>query len=100
MVDVVEYASQIGVKNPPPFCFAAQGLEQGSYRVVAAATRPKPVGSGFESGLPLGFECVSDPCLVASVHDHWNAERAHLGLVTGFRDVHPSDREGLPRASG
>ncbi len=100
MVNVVERASQIGVKNPHPFGFPAQGVEQGLYRVVAAATRPKPVRSGLELGLPLRLQRVTDPGLMTPVHDHWDAEGAHLGLVTGFRYVHPPDRGRLPRALG
>src|SRR6266699_4680202 len=100
VVDVVERAGQVGVKNPHPLGLTTQGVEQGLYRVVAAATRPKPIASGLEPGLPLGLQCVADPGLVAPVHDHWDAERAHFGLVTGFRYPHPPNRNGLPRVLG
>src|SRR5262249_7868351 len=73
---------------------------QGLYRVVAAAPRPKPIGSGLKPGLPLGLQCLPDPGLMAPVQDHWYAERTHSGVVTGFRYVHPADRLGLPRVSG
>src|SRR6266508_3462072 len=59
---------------------------------MAAAARPEPVRSGFESGLPFGLQCVADPCLVAPVRDHGNSERAQLFGVAGFWDVHPLDR--------
>src|SRR5712691_4526367 len=72
MVDVVECACQVGVKNPHPPGFPAQGLEQRSYRVVAAATRPEPIASGLEPGLPLGLQRLPDPGLVAPVQDHWD----------------------------
>src|SRR5712691_472673 len=100
MVDVVECACQVGVKNPHPPGFPAQGLEQRSYRVVAAATRPEPIASGLEPGLPLGLQRLPDPGLVAPVQDHWNSERAHFCLITGFRYVHPPDRTGPPRVAG
>ena len=32
-------------------------------------------------GLPLRFQCVTDPLLVAAVQEHGNAERAELGTV-------------------
>ena len=55
---------------------------------------------GPRTGLPLRLQRLADTCLVAPVHDHWYAERAHLGPVTGFRYVHPPDRCGLPRVPG
>src|SRR5690349_22796352 len=32
--------------------------------------RPKPVASGLEPGLPLRFQCVTDPRLMAAVREH------------------------------
>jgi len=58
---------------------------------MAAAARPEPIRSGFEPGLPLGFQRVFDPGLVAPVSYRGNSERAHFCLVTGFRYVHPPD---------
>ena len=51
---------------------------------MAAAARPEPVGAGLEPGLPLGFQRVPDPCLVAAVHDHGNPERAQLRRFDAF----------------
>ena len=100
MVDGVERAGQVRVENPHPGAATGQGVEQRLDRVVAAATRPKPIRSGLEPGLPLRLQRLTDPCLVAPVHDHWDAERPLLGLVMSFRDIHPLDRDGLPRAAG
>src|SRR6266568_5266915 len=36
---------------------------------------------GFEPGLPLGLQRVTDPLLVAAVHQHGNPERAKLCAV-------------------
>ncbi len=97
VVDVVERPSQIRVQDPHPSRIPArQGAVDGLDRVMAAAARPEPIRSGLESGLPLGFQCVADPCLVASVRDHGNPERAQLLGVTGLWDVHPLDRTRLP----
>ena len=49
--------------------------EQRTDRVGAASARSEPIRPGFEPGLPLGFQRVTDPCLVAAVHEHGNAER-------------------------
>jgi DNA invertase Pin-like site-specific DNA recombinase len=67
VADLVECACQIGVKNPHPFGFPVQDVKQGLYRVVAAATRPEPIGPGLEPGLPLRLQRIFDPCLVAPV---------------------------------
>src|SRR5437016_13350599 len=99
VVDGVERTRQVGVKNPYPFGTAAQDVEQVLDRVVAAATRPKPVAAGLEPGLPLGLQRLPDPRLMAPVQDHWNAERPLLDLVMGLRDIHSLDWSGLPRAS-
>jgi hypothetical protein len=100
MVDGVERAGQVRVENPHPCAAAGQGVEQRLDRVVTAATRPEPVRSGLEPGLPLRLQCLADPCLVAPVHDHRDAERPRPGLVMSFRDTHPLDRDGPPRAAG
>ena len=52
VADLVECACQISVKNPYPAGFPVQGIEQGFYRVMAAAARPEPIRPGLESGLP------------------------------------------------
>ena len=54
--------------------------------------------SGLEPGLPLGFQRITDPSLVASVQNNRNSERPHFCLITGFRDIHPPDRGRLMRA--
>ena len=65
---------------------------------MAAAARPEPVRSGLEPGLPLGFQRITYPRLVASVQQNRNSERPHFCLITGFRDIHPPDRGRLMRA--
>ena len=99
MVDPVERACQVRVEDPYPLGPAAQGGEQVLDRVVTAATRPKPIRSGLEPSLPFRLQCLTNSCLMAPVHDHRDAERARLGLVTGLRYVHPPDRRRSPRAS-
>ncbi len=100
MIDGVERAGQVRVENPHPCAATGQGVEQRLDRVVTAAARPKPVRAGLEAGLPLRLQRLADTCLVAPVHDHWNAERPLPGLVMGFGDIHPFDRDGPPRAAG
>ncbi len=75
-----------------------QGIEQGFYRVVAAAARPEPIRSGLKLGLPLGLQRITYPCLMTPVRDYRNSERAHFCLITGFRYIHPPDRGRLMRA--
>ena len=75
MADLVERACQVSIYNPHPFAFPAQGVKQGLYRVVAAAARPEPIGSGLEPGLPLGLQSITYPCLMTPVRDNWNSER-------------------------
>src|SRR5438034_11713582 len=100
MVDGVERAGQVRVENPHPCAAPGQGVKQRLDRVVTAATRPKPVRSGLEPSFPFRLQCLTDPCLMTPIHDHWDAERPGPGLVMGFRDVHPLDRYGPPRAAG
>ena len=100
MADRIERARQVGVENPHPLGVPAQGGEQTLDRVMAAAARSKPIALGLEPGFPLRLQRLADPCLVAPVQDHWNAERSHFGLVMSLRDIHPFDRDGSPRASG
>ena len=91
MIDAVERGRQVGVQDPhSPGAGPAQCGVQGADRVGAAAAGAKPVGTGFEPGLPLGFQRVADPGLMTPIHDHWDAERALLSI--GLRDVHASDR--------
>ena len=53
---------------------------------MAAAARSEPVATGLEPGLPLGFQGVTDPGLMAAVHDHWDGDfilpllRSRVGL--------------------
>ncbi len=98
MADLVERARQVGVEYPRPRGIPAQGDKQGLDRVMAAAARPEPIGSGLKPGLPLGLQRISHPCLMAPVNQHRNSERPHFCLVTGFRYVHPPDRGRLMRA--
>ena len=48
---------------------------------------------------PFRLQRLTNSCLMAPVHDHWDAERARLRPVTGLRYVHPPDRRWPPRAS-
>jgi site-specific DNA recombinase len=82
VIDLVERRRQVSVENPHPLGARplADGIDRLN-RVVAAATRPEPVGSGLEPGLPLGFQRVTDPSLVTAVRDHGNSERPRLGRV-------------------
>src|SRR5208282_638058 len=98
VADLVERACQISIKNPHPPGFPVQGVVQGFYRVVTAATRPEPIGPGLEPGLPLGLQRITYPCLMAPIRKNRNSERAHFCLITGFRYIHPPDRGRLMRA--
>ena len=82
VIDLVERRRQVGVKNPHPL--GARPLADGVDRldrVMAASARPEPVRTRFEPGLPLGFQRVTDPSLVASVHDHRNSGRPRFCRV-------------------
>ena len=70
VADLVECACQISIKNPHPLGFPAQGAEQRLYRVVTAATRPEPVRTGLEPGLPLGLQRITYPCLMTPIRDN------------------------------
>src|SRR5258707_13315744 len=71
MPDPVERARQVRVQRPhAPGQGALARVEYGRDRVVAAPSRPEPVGSGLEPGLPLGLQRVPDPCLMTTVHYH------------------------------
>ncbi len=98
MADLVERASQVGVKYPHPRRFPAQGVIQGLDRVVAAAARPEPIRTGLEPGLPLGLQRIFHPRLMAAVDQQRYPEGPHFCLVTGFRYVHPPDRGWPVRA--
>src|SRR6185437_10565385 len=92
VADLVERGRQISIKNPHPLRLPVQGAIQGLYRVVAAAARPEPIRSRLKPGLPLRLQRITYPCLMAPVRDYRNSERAHLGLITGLRYMHPPDR--------
>jgi DNA invertase Pin-like site-specific DNA recombinase len=98
VADLVERRCQVGVKNPHPFGFTVQGIEQGFYRVVTAAARPEPIRSGLKPSLPFGFQRIAHPCLMTPIRNNRNSERAHFSLITGFRYIHPPDRGRLMRA--
>jgi hypothetical protein len=57
---------------------------------MAASPRPEPVRSGFEPGLPLRFQRVTDPLLVAAVHEHGDGDfillllQSRLGWIWRF----------------
>ena len=71
MIDAVERRGQICVQRPQALGQrASAGGEDRRDRVVAAAARPEPIGPGFEPGFPLGLQRVTDPLLVAAVHQH------------------------------
>src|SRR6266511_4266682 len=94
VVDVVERRRQVGVYDPCPPAVALQGGEQRGDRIGAATARPKPIRLGFQPGLPLGLQRMTDPCLVAAVREHGNAERATFSV--GLWYIHAPDRHGLP----
>jgi hypothetical protein len=57
VIDSVERRFQVRVQNPQPFGgLAAQRVEDRFSRVLAAASRPEPIGPGLEPGFPLGLE--------------------------------------------
>jgi hypothetical protein len=52
VIDSVERRFQVRVQDPQPFGgLAAQRVENGLDRVLAATARSKPIGSGLEPGL-------------------------------------------------
>ena len=67
---------QVRVQRPNSLSlWQAASLEDRRDRVVAAPARPEPIRFRLEPGFPLGFQCVTDPALVAAVRDDWNSER-------------------------
>jgi hypothetical protein len=98
VVDRVEGPGQIRVQDPSTLAaIAAQRLEDDLDRVMAAPTRPKPVGSRLEPGLPLGLQRVLHARLLRAIGDHWYPERALLAACLG--DVHPLDGTGSPEGT-
>ena len=82
MIDFVERRGQVGVQRPHALGHRALAhVVDRRDRVLAAAARPEPVRPGFEPGLPLRFQRVTDPLLVTAVHQHGNPERAKLRAV-------------------
>ena len=82
MADFVERRCQVGVQRPCALGHRAFAhVVNRADRVLAAAARPEPVRPGFEPGLPLRFQRVTDPLLVAAVHQHGNPERAKFCTV-------------------
>lgn len=70
MIDSVECGGQIRVQRPHTLtCRAASGHKDGLNRVLAAAAGPKPIGSGFEPGLPLRFQCTDGQGLKRPIGD-------------------------------
>jgi hypothetical protein len=94
MINLVERRRQVGVHDPHPLALAFQRGEQRGDRVGAATARPEPIRSGLEPGLPFRFQRMADPCLMAAVSEHGNAERA--AFSAGLRYIHAPDRHGLP----
>src|SRR5262249_55988634 len=77
VVDVVERSGQVGIENPesPGFPAPQRGKDR-CYCVVTGTAWSKPIGSGFEPGLPLGFQRVTYPGLLSTVSDDRNSESA------------------------
>ena len=48
-----------------------------------------------EACLPLGLQCVAHPVLLGAVGDGRYSQRPEF--LAALRDVHPLDRQGLPR---
>src|SRR5664279_2422524 len=97
MIDSVECRSQVCVQRPHPLGPRAfTGHVDGLSRILAAAARTKPIRFGFEPGLPLGLQRVTNPALMTAVRDHGNTERSQLRTVTCLRYIYPPDRQGLP----
>ena len=95
MADAVKRPGQVRIENPQSPGVLLGDLKDRFDRVMAAAARPKPVGLRLKPRLPLGLQRVQDPCLVHTVEDHGDPERASLAARLG--DEHPSDRHGLER---
>src|SRR6266498_4768849 len=73
VIDSVERRFQARVQDPQPFGgLAAQRVEDGLDRVLAATSRPEPVGSGLEPGLPLGLQRIADMLAGPRCHRAWD----------------------------
>jgi len=96
VVDVVECRFKIEIEAPQPRgALAGCGLEHRLDRVVAASARPEAIRPGFEACLPLGLQCVAHPVLLGAIGDGRYPQRPEF--LVALRDVHPLDRQGLPR---
>ncbi len=96
VVDVVECRFKIEIEAPQPRgALAGCGLEHRLDRVVAAPARPEAIRPGFEACLPLGLQCVAHPVLLGAIGDGRYPQRPEF--LVALRDVHPLDRQGLPR---
>jgi hypothetical protein len=95
VIDLVERGSQVCIKYPQASTLrAACGYEDCLHRVLTTASRSEPIRSGFEPGLPLGFQRVDRQGLKRSVGDHRNPESSLFSVC--LRDEHPPDGSGLP----
>jgi hypothetical protein len=96
VVDAVERRFEVRVQHPPAHRIRSlDRVEGGLDRVLAAASGPKPIRSRLEPGFPFRFQRGRDPSLQHAVDDHGDTERP--APAVRFRDIHPSDRTGLPR---
>jgi site-specific DNA recombinase len=77
VVDFIERRSQVRVQRPQAFGHRpfTRRVDHAD-RVLAATARPEPIRLRLEPGLPLRFQRVTDPSLVASVQNNWNSERS------------------------
>ena len=75
MINFVECGGQIRVQTPIPVsaCGPLRVVKDGIDGVGATPTRAKPIGTGFEPGLPFGLQRVTDPRLMTPIHEHWNS---------------------------
>jgi hypothetical protein len=82
MIDAVERRGEVRVQRPHALSQRPRAhVADRRDRVLAAPARPEPIRSGLEPGFPLRFQRVTDPLLVAAVHQHGNPERAKLRAV-------------------
>ena len=94
MVDIVETAFDIGIKNPDPF---GPGLGCQIYPldgVMDATTGPEPVACPLELRFPTGLKCIEHNGLLAPVDEGRDSERPFL--TARFRDIHPPGWKRLP----
>src|SRR6185437_4904212 len=80
VADLVECRRQVRVEDPCPLRVALERVIERLGRVLAAASRPEPVRSGLEPGLPLRLQRILDPRLMAPVQKHGYPERALLAV--------------------